>query len=201
MGGAELASPLGYVVLPTLVAAESVGIPVPAETALIAAAVLAAHGHLSIALVIGLASLGAIVGDNAGYLLGRRLGRPALVRPGPGRRIRRAALRAADDLFARYGGPAVLVGRFVAIGRIAIAWLAGADEMRWRRFALWNAAGSIAWAGAVGGLAYAVGASGAHWLAVAGVAVGLLVVTHLVWRSRRGRPASRGEGRDAPPRR
>jgi membrane protein DedA with SNARE-associated domain len=123
----DVAVPLGYVMLPAAVAAESAGVPVPGETTLIAAAILAAHGHMAIALVIALAAAGAIAGDNVGYLLGRRFGRPVLLASGPARRLRRAALRAAESLFARYGGGAVFVGRFVGIGRIAVAWLAGAD--------------------------------------------------------------------------
>jgi membrane protein DedA with SNARE-associated domain len=199
MSALDVAMPLGYVVLPAAVAAESAGVPVPGETTLIAAAILAAHGHMHIALVIALAAIGAIAGDNLGYLLGRRLGRPVLLASGPARRLRRSALRAAESLFARYGGGAVLVGRFVGIGRIAIAWLAGADEMPWRRFALWNAAGSTAWAALVGGLAYAAGAAGAHWLAVAGAAAGLAAVVHLSLTSHRDRRASPGDVRQGPP--
>ena len=180
----SVAGQLGYVALPLLVAAESAGAPLPGETSLIAAAALAARGHMDIGVVVALAAAGAIVGDNVGYLLGRRLGRAALLGRGPGRRTRIRALRAAGALFDRYGGAAVVVGRFVVVGRVAIAWLAGADRFPWRRFALWNAVGSWAWAAVVGGVAYALGSAGAHWLAVVGVAIAVAAVVHLWWASR-----------------
>ena len=181
----DVAGHVGYVALPAVVAAESAGVPVPGETTLVASAVLAAEGHMQIGFVVALAALGAIAGDNLGYVLGRRLGRPALVARGPGRRLRRRALDAASALFARYGGAAVLAGRFVAVGRVAVAWMAGADRMAWKRFAAWNAAGSVAWATSVGGVAYAVGASGAHWIAIAGAATMAAAVAHLLWSTRR----------------
>jgi membrane protein DedA with SNARE-associated domain len=186
MSALDVAGSLGYVVLPLAVAAESAGIPVPGETTLIAAAVLAANGKMQIAAVIALAAAGAIVGDNIGYLLGRHLGRRALVARGPGRRIRRSALDAGRALFARYGGAAILVGRFVAFGRVAIAWLAGAEKLRWRRFAAWNAAGSVAWATAVGGLAFALGTAGTRWLAAGGLALTVAAFVRL-WRDGRAR--------------
>jgi membrane protein DedA with SNARE-associated domain len=102
----------------------------------------------------------------------------------PARRQRLRALRAAGALFDRYGGAAVFVGRFVLVGRIAIAWLAGADRFDRRRFALWNAGGSMAWAAIVGGVAYAAGSAGARWLAVAGLVVAVLAIARLWWTSR-----------------
>jgi membrane protein DedA with SNARE-associated domain len=177
-------------VLPAAVAAESAGVPVPGEASLVAAAILAAHGHMEIVPVVLLAAAGAVVGDNVGYLLGRRLGRPALLADGPFRGLRRAASSAAASLFARYGGAAIVVGRFVGVGRIAIAWLAGAEEMRWRRFAAFNAVGSVAWATLVGGVAYALGTAGAHWLAVAGAATAVAAIAHVSWASHRHRKPS-----------
>jgi membrane protein DedA with SNARE-associated domain len=186
MSALDIAGSLGYVVLPVAVAAESAGVPVPGEATLIAAAVLAAQGKMDISAAIALAAAGAIVGDNVGYVLGRRLGRHALVARGPGRRLRRRALDAGRALFARYGGAAIFVGRFVAVGRVAIAWLAGAEKLRWRRFAAWNAAGSIAWATAVGGIAFALGTAGTRWLAAAGLALTGVALVGL-WRDGRAR--------------
>jgi membrane protein DedA with SNARE-associated domain len=187
----DVAGQLGYVVLPVAVAVESAGVPLPGETVLIAAAILAAHGQMDIAAVGALATLGAVAGDNLGYLLGRHLGRRALVARGPARRLRLRALDAATALFARYGGAAVFAGRFVSVGRIAIAWLAGADRMAWRRFAAWNAAGSAAWAATVGGAAYLLGSAGARWIAPAGMAITLAAIAHLLWSSRRSGRAGR----------
>jgi membrane protein DedA with SNARE-associated domain len=182
----DVAGSLGYVVLPAAVAAESAGIPLPGETTLIAAAVLAANGKMHLSAVIALAAAGAIVGDNIGYLLGRRLGRRALVARGPFRSVRRRAFDAGQALFARYGGAAVFVGRFVTIGRVAIAWLAGAEKLRWRRFAAWNAAGSVTWAAAVGGGAFALGTASVRWLAVGGLTLTAVAVIRL-WRDGRAR--------------
>lgn len=80
----DVAGHVGYVALPAVVAAESAGVPVPGETTLVASAVLAAQGHMQIGFVVALAALGAIAGDNLGYVLGRRLGRPALSPTAPG---------------------------------------------------------------------------------------------------------------------
>jgi membrane protein DedA with SNARE-associated domain/uncharacterized membrane protein YbhN (UPF0104 family) len=179
----------GYVAVPVAVALETMGVPVPAETTFVAAAVLASQGKLNIALVIALAAAAAIVGDNVGYLLGRRLGRRALLAPrGPLARERRRLVEGGDRFFAAHGAPAVFLGRWVAVGRIAVAWLAGADRMPWRRFVVWNAAGGVAWATSVGLVAYAVGSAGARWLALAGTVVLVVTLAHLTgatrWRPR-----------------
>lgn len=185
----DLAGHLGYFVVPLATGAEGMGVPIPGETTLIAAALLAAEGHMAIVAVIAVAALGAIAGDSLGYLLGRRLGRAALLSPGPGRRWRQDALDAAGDLFARYGALAVFVGRFVGLGRIAVAWTAGAGRMPWRRFVTWNALACSAWAALVGGLAYFAGAAGARWIALAGAALAVATLARIEW-SRRMRPAA-----------
>ena len=182
----------GYVAVPAAVVLETMGVPVPAETTLVAAAVLAAQGRLSIALVIALAAAAAIVGDNVGYVLGRRFGRPLLLARGPLVRQRRRLVEGGDRFFAAHGAPAVFLGRWVAVGRIAVAWLAGADRMPWRRFAVWNAAGGFAWATSVGLVAYAAGSAGTRWLALAGTIALVATLAHLTgatpWRPRLGLP-------------
>jgi membrane-associated protein len=182
----DVAGHLGYLVLPLATGAEGAGVPIPGETALIAAALLAAEGHMAILAVIAVAALGAMAGDSLGYLLGRRLGRAALLAPGPGRRWRTRAVAGAGDLFARYGGLAVFVGRFVGLGRIAVAWMAGAGRMPWRRFFAWNATACAAWAALVGGLAYFAGAAGARWIALAGVALAVATLARIALPRRRG---------------
>jgi membrane protein DedA with SNARE-associated domain/uncharacterized membrane protein YbhN (UPF0104 family) len=174
-----IAGGVGYVAVPVAVALETIGVPVPAETTLVAAAVLASQGRLHIELVILLAAVAAIAGDNLGYLLGRRLGRRVLLAAGPFERGRRRIVESGDRFFAAHGPAAVFLGRWVAVGRIAAAWLAGADRMPWRRFALWNAAGGIAWATSVGLVAYALGSAGARWLALAGAVVAAITIVRL----------------------
>src|SRR5438270_4239030 len=118
----------GYL-LPAIIGLESMGIPSPGETALVAAAVLASQGKLQIWLVIVIGVCSAIIGDNVGYLLGRKFGRELLEAPGPWRRRRLIVISAGDKFFARHGGKAVLLGRWVALVRVAAAWLAGVNKM------------------------------------------------------------------------
>jgi membrane protein DedA with SNARE-associated domain len=165
----------GYPMLALLVGLESMGIPLPGETALIAAAVLAASGHLDIVPVIAIAAAAAIVGDNCGYVIGRLGGRRLLERPGPFAGARRQALERGDRLFTRHGGKAVFFGRWISLLRIWAAWLAGATRMSWPRFLAFNAAGGICWAVSVGLLSYFVGAAAAELFGRIGVAVALAI--------------------------
>jgi membrane-associated protein len=182
----KLSAHAGYLILFGLVGAESTGVPVPGETALIAAAILARHGQLQIPIVIVVAATAAIVGDNLGYLIGRSGGRRLLEHPGPFEEHRRAILKKGEPFFAAHGPKAVFLGRWVAGLRIAAAWLAGINRMPWRVFVLWNALGGIAWATSVGLLAYALGPTAEKIfkdVGVAGVAVAVLGVTgYLAWR-------------------
>jgi len=180
---------LGYIVLAALVGAESTGVPVPGETALIAAGILAHQGRFHIALVIIVASVAAIVGDNIGYLIGRTGGRRLLERPGFLEHHRRRILQRGEPFFERHGPKAVFLGRWIAGLRIAAAWLAGINRMRWPTFLFWNALGGIAWATSVGLAAYYLGATAEHILKVAGLAgiavVVLIAAGYLLWRRRR----------------
>jgi membrane protein DedA with SNARE-associated domain len=149
----------GYPLLFLVVAAESSGVPIPGETGLIAAAILASLGKLEIGLVIPIAALAAIVGDNIGYVIGRKGGRWLLERPGRFQRQRVEALRTGESFFERHGPKAVFFGRFVLGLRVWASWLAGATHMPWRSFVLWNALGGIIWATGVGLIAYFIGHS------------------------------------------
>jgi membrane-associated protein len=149
----------GYPVLFLLVMAESGGIPVPGETALIAAGAFAASGRLSLPLVIAVAAAAAIIGDNLGFLVARRVGPGLLRHPGPFARQRREAAEKGEPFFARHGPKAVFVGRWFLGLRTWTAWLAGSSGMSWPRFLFWNALGGISWATSVGLLAYFVGRS------------------------------------------
>ena len=185
-------SRLGYLALALLVGGESAGVPVPGETALITAGVLASQGKMSIALVIGTAAAAAIVGDNFGYLLGRKGARRLLQRPGRFEDTRRDLLRRGEAFFARHGSKTVFLGRWLPFLRITAAWLAGAHRMPWPKFLLWNAAGGIAWAISVGLLAYLLGNAAISILHTLGYVAGGVfvagVIALLVWlRLRRPR--------------
>ena len=153
----QLVETFGYPLLFATVAAESSGVPIPGETALITAAVLASQGKMEIALVIPIAALAAIVGDNIGYQIGRRGGRWLLQRPGRFQRQRLEVLALGEPFFERHGPKAVFFGRFLLGLRVWASWLAGATRMRWRAFFFWNALGGICWATGIGLLAYFAG--------------------------------------------
>ena len=167
------------VLLFLLIGIESAGVPLPGETALVASGVLASQGKLNIAAVIAVASLAAILGDNAGYWIGRKGGRRLLERwPIVSRHAQRVLPR-AERIFAKHGGKTVFFGRFIAILRITAAWMAGISHMPWWRFLLFNAAGGILWATAVGLVAYFAGAAAADAIQTYGLfaAGGIVVVT------------------------
>jgi membrane protein DedA with SNARE-associated domain len=180
----------GYPVLFALIMAESGGIPLPGETALITAAALAGQGKLSLPLVIGFAAVAAIVGDNLGYLLARRYGSTLLRRPGPFLVQRARVLELGEPFFARHGPKAVFFGRWILGLRTWTAWLAGASDMRWAPFAIWNAAGGVTWATTVGLAGYFIGqsTSGVFTIfGIAGLGVALLAMGILLERSHRSR--------------
>jgi membrane protein DedA with SNARE-associated domain len=174
------ASRLAYAVLALLVGGESAGVPLPGETALITASILASQGKLSLPLVIAVAAAAAIVGDNIGYELGRHGARRVLSRPGRLEERRQAFLRRGEAFFERHGGKTVLFGRWLPFLRVTAAWLAGANRMPWPRFFAWNAAGGISWAISVGVFAYLAGEIAVRVLHDAGYVVLALVALGLV---------------------
>jgi membrane protein DedA with SNARE-associated domain len=170
---------LGYA-LPALIGLESMGIPSPGETALVAAAVLASQGHLKIWLVIVIAAASAIVGDNVGYLLGRHLGRDVLESHGPFQTRRRRLITLGDRYFKKHGAKTVFIGRWIALIRFATAWLAGINHMRFRTFFAWNAAGGITWAITYGLVGYYGGNAVAHILERVGIIAAVVLVVAVV---------------------
>jgi membrane protein DedA with SNARE-associated domain len=188
-------SQIGYPVLFALIFAESAGAPLPGETALVTAGVLAGAGHLSLALVIGVAIAAADMGDTMGYWIGRRGGRGVLLHRGPLTALRAHALERGERFFERHGAKTVFLGRFVPGVRIVAAVLAGASAMPWPRFAMFNVGGAFVWAATVASLASLLGPALAAglWIAALVAAVVVAVVTTL--RARRG-PG--GNGRHVP---
>lgn len=185
----DLVAHYGYLAVLGVVALESLGIPLPGETTLIAAALYAGATHrLNIVGVIAAASAGAILGDNIGYVIGHQGGYRLLLRYGRHIRIDQSRIKIARYLFLRYGGQVVFFGRFVAILRTYAAFLAGTTRMPWRRFLVFNAAGGILWSTLYGIAAYVLGTkveSFSRPLAIAfGVAgaAGLVVAAIIVRR-------------------
>ena len=182
----------GLFFLFAIVCLESAGLWLPGETALIAAAVYASKGHLSITGVISVAAAAAIIGDNIGYWAGREGGRRLLYRYALLRRFADRVLPAGERFFARHGGKAVFLARFFGGVRVTGAWMAGITRMNWWRFLGWNAAGGIVWAVAVGLIAFFAGKAAADALgrygiyaAIAGAVLFVLAIGALhVWKRR-----------------
>ncbi|HEY6785066.1 MAG TPA: DedA family protein [Gemmatimonadales bacterium] len=131
---------------------------VPSETAVITAGVVASGGDLSLPLVILAAALGAFLGDNTAYLIGRRFGKRVADRFS-GDRSRRRIDWAQAQLQER-GGELIAIGRFIPGGRTAVTLSAGTLRFPWRRFMLFDAAAAFGWAlyasllGYIGGRAF-----------------------------------------------
>ena len=182
----------GLIALFLVVMLESGGIPLPGETALVAAAIFASQGKLNIVEVIAAAAAAAIIGDNLGYWAGRTGGRKLLQRYGPLRRWSERVLPWSERFFERHGSKTIFLARFFSVLRVTAAWLAGISRMHWWTFFLWNAAGGICWAVLVGLVAYYVGHAAAdainHYGLLGGAALVVLLAVVLgaihFWRKR-----------------
>jgi membrane protein DedA with SNARE-associated domain len=189
----------GYMAVFVLVGVESLGIPLPGETALITAAIYAGHTHrLNPWLIFLVASAAAILGDNIGYWIGDKGGYRLARRYGPRVRLDERKLKTARYLFDLHGGKVVFFGRFVSVLRTYAAFLAGTSKMRWRRFLPANAAGGIVWAGVWTLAAYLAGdalkrASGTINLVFIGAAVAAIVVAILLGRRQTSKLGDRAE--------
>ena len=180
----------GYLVVFLLVMIESIGVPVPGETALIGAALYAGSTHkLEIWRVIGVAIAGAIIGDNIGFSIGRYGGARLLLRHGHKIRLHEGRLKIGIWLFRRHGGKVVFWGRFVSILRTYAAFLAGTNQMAWPRFLVFNAAGAVVWATAFGVAYYEFGGALRKLSTtidiVLGVAGTAILVAFVLWTRRK----------------
>ncbi len=149
---------LGYPAVTLCIMIESAGIPFPGETMLLLASFYSAiDTHLSIPIVIACAALGAILGDNIGFYVGHTGGKAFIDRYGHYVRLKPQHLERAEQFFAKHGDKTVFFGRFVAVLRAWAAFIAGVNQMRWRTFFIYNAAGGIIWAIVYGLLGYYAG--------------------------------------------
>ncbi|MBY4639871.1 DedA family protein [Gluconacetobacter entanii] len=170
----------GYGVITLIVMLESMGLPLPAETLIISASLYcAATHHMAIGWVAVAAIAGAVIGDNIGYIIGRTVGIPLLQRYGARLGLTPDRLLLGRFLFRRHGSEIVFFGRFIAVVRVFVALLAGANHMTWPRFMIFNAAGGICWAGGYAMLTYYLGhkimqlSGPASVIGVIGVVVGV----------------------------
>src|SRR5580692_5777723 len=154
------------------------GVPVPGEALLISAALYAGSTqNLTIGSVVIVASIAATLGGMIGYLIGRSVGLPLLVRYGKHIGLDERRLKVGQYLFLRHGGKIVFFGRFIDPLRIFAGVLAGANRMRWPNFLLMNTLGGICWSALIGLGAYWLGAQIKH---VAGIISLLLLAVAVV---------------------
>lgn len=150
----------GYWAVFLLVGAESLGVPLPGETILIAAGIYAGTTHkLSVWLIYAVAVAGAVLGDNVGFWIGDKGGYRLLRRYGRYVRLDEGKIKVGRYVFDRQGAKVVFFGRFVSVLRTYAAFLAGTLKMHWRVFLPFNALGGVVWAAIYTFVPYEVGSS------------------------------------------
>jgi membrane protein DedA with SNARE-associated domain len=151
----------GYWTVALALLLENAGVPVPGESILLFASFVAySQGTIKLSLLIPIAIVAAAVGDNLGYWLGARGGRPLLARYQRFFRISQSSLTKGEQTFARYGAVTVFVARFVFGLRVIAGPLAGVLKMPWKKFVVFNVMGATVWVIAIS----TVGALfGRHW--------------------------------------
>jgi membrane protein DedA with SNARE-associated domain len=173
---------------------ESIGAPLPGESLLIFASVLAARGEISLPILMLSSWAGAVMGDNIGYLLGRRFGRSIVLRYGARFGVTPERLGKVEAVFARYGAFTVAFARFVNVLRQLNGVVAGMLRMDWKRFLFFNALGGALWVQVWSLAGYALGKHASnigtvahnleHGGALLGVAILAAVLGYLVLRTR-----------------
>lgn len=171
----------GYGVVGIIVMFESMGLPLPAESVIIAASLYAGSTHhLEIRWIALAAVLGAIMGDNIGYLIGHHFGYGILKKHGHKVGMTEERLMLGRYLFRKHGGIVVFLGRFVAVLRVFVALLAGANRMPWHSFLFFNAMGGICWAGGYAFVTYELGKQIEKISGPVGVVMAILGVSCLI---------------------
>ena len=182
----------GYWAVALALLCENAGLPVPGETTLLVASFLAFSEHkLDLGWIIVVATCAATMGDNIGYWIGSRGGRPLLDRYRQSFRISQSAIDRGERMFARYGSATIFFARFIFGLRVIAGPLAGVLRMPWRSFAVFNLLGAAVWVTVVAGVGYLFGR---HWRLLVhtmrrvDIAVAVLLVAVVVllwWRGRR----------------
>lgn len=195
----------GYWVVFFGVMLENAGIPVPGETILLAAGFFAYQGHFHVWGVMAIAAAGAVLGDNAGYYIGHRIGRATLERYGRHVGLTHARVAHMDKFFESHGDKTILVARFITGLRVFAALLAGSSRMQWRTFALYNMLGALLWSFVITLVGYFFGRSWElleRWVKGAGmIALGIavVVVITMIVLKRRKRKAEEEEEAELEP--
>jgi membrane protein DedA with SNARE-associated domain len=180
----------GYLIVFLGVMLEGVGIPLPGETVLITAGAVAHRGSLTLWETMVVGGLGAVMGGQAGYLVGRFGGRPFVLRWGRYAFITPERLDRAERFFEQHGASAVFLGRFITGLRVFGALVAGMSRMSWQKFTLYSVLGGVVWATAAVALGYFLWASIGlveHWIGRISLllAAALVLVVVLRWSYRK----------------
>ncbi|MDB5100717.1 MAG: associated Golgi family protein [Cyanobacteria bacterium RYN_339] len=147
----------GYLAVFVGIMLENAGIPLPGETIIVIASVMAGQKLLNVWYVFGATVAGAVIGPNLGYYVGMRGGRPFLLKMAKLFRMSEEDLVKAEERFQKHSDWAIFLGRFVAFLRIFASPIAGVMRMPFHRFFIFNALGAVVWGGVVVGLAYVLG--------------------------------------------
>jgi membrane protein DedA with SNARE-associated domain len=172
----------GYLIVLFGVMLGTMGIPFPSAAILLAAGVLVQQGHLDLGGAVVCGILGAIIGNQIGYWLGHRAGRPFVLKWGRYVKLTPERLERVEHLFARHGGKAVFAARFFSVSRLLEALVAGISRMRWSTFLVYSALSGMVWATAVVLLGYFFGegwGSAQGWSGRAPLLIALLLVVAL----------------------
>ena len=138
----------GVIAVMPILAIEAIGAPVPGESLLIFASVLAGRGEMSLLSLLVFAWVGSVLGDNLGYLIGRKLGRSTILHYSAKVGLTDERINGIERVYARYGSATVLFARFFAILRQLNGVVAGMLGMFWWRFVLLDAVGAAVWVSA-----------------------------------------------------
>jgi membrane protein DedA with SNARE-associated domain len=199
----DLAGPLaqwvqhwGYLAVFLGIMLENAGVPVPGETIIVLGSIMAGRGVLRVEVLYLVCVVGAILGDNIGYLVGLRGGRPLLFRIGKVWNISEEKILETEANFRKHADWGVFIGRYIMILRIFAGPLAGMIGMPWARFFVFNALGAITWCGLIVGAAYLLGVHVTkllHNIGLTFLGAFLLAVAYFAfrhWRAKRQRQPS-----------
>lgn len=184
----------GYLAVFVGIFLEDFGLPVPGETLLVTAAAIAGKEGLNIWMIVGFAWIGAVLGDNVGFLIGHSGGRTLLIRHGSRIGITAERLAKVERFVERYGVPVIVVARFVVIARQLNGIAAGSLGMHWLKFLTFNCIGAALWVGFWSTLAYWLGKeifaltaaihNATPLVIAAAIAAAIAIVAYLWWRAR-----------------
>lgn len=183
----------GYWVVFFGVMLENAGLLVPGETILLVAGYFCSTGVFRLPLVMGIATTGAVVGDNIGFAIGHHFGRDVLLKIGRFFFLTPKRFEHIENYFKSHGNKTILVARFITGLRVFAALLAGASrKMPWRVFLAYNLAGAMLWAVVITLLGYLFGQSLpllVKWVGRSGtiLLIALIVIAVIIWRIRRHR--------------